>query len=102
MPDIDFLAIEVDGRNQAILIPADIEDDQIVNHVRTGKHLLEIMEAGKVIRLHDPKPCVERRATIRMVLRKGAQCFARDDVHSRPRCHRAKPICLAQHVCGTL
>lgn len=53
MPNIDLLPIEMNRCNQAVLVPANIEDHQIVHHIRTSKDLMEIMKTGKVICLYD-------------------------------------------------
>lgn len=75
MPNIDLLPIEMNGRNQAVFVPTNIEDDQIADHIRAGKHLMEIVKTGKVIGLHDPEPRIERGLAVGMVLREGVQGF---------------------------
>jgi hypothetical protein len=56
VPNIDLLPIEMNRGNQAVLVPANIEDHQIVYHICAAKDLMEIMITGKMIHLHDPKP----------------------------------------------
>lgn len=96
MPNIDLLPIEMNRCNQAILVPTNIEDHQIIHHIRAGKYTMEIMKTGKVIGLHDPKPSIQRGATVGMLLHEGAQRFARDDVHRISGCQRAKQVRMAQ------
>lgn len=70
MPDIYFLPIKVNGGNEAILITANIEHNQIPNFIGAGENLTQGVETLKMIGVEDTKLGVQSGFAIRMPQRK--------------------------------
>ena len=56
MTDIHFAAIEMDGRDQPVFIPTDIEDDAMVKLIGRRKNLSQFGKRVKLGLLHDLEP----------------------------------------------
>ena len=62
MPNVDLAAIEVDGRDQAVPVSADIEDDQAFHPVSARERLPQIVEAREIGPSDDGIPVRHARA----------------------------------------
>src|SRR6185436_6617722 len=50
MPDIDSLAVEVDGRNQPVIVPTYVEDDQAFHPISAWECPSQVIEVLEVLR----------------------------------------------------
>lgn len=81
MAYVYFVTIEVDRGYQAVLIPANIEDDQISYFVNRRKSGAKLPKVGEVGFLHNPEPACKRNLTIRVISPKLAQALPRNNMH---------------------
>ena len=81
MSNINFAAIKVDRDNQAIFIPADVENDPVLYFVRGGKNGSQLSKTVKIGLFHNFEPSCKACLTVRMFLPELNQGFARDDMH---------------------
>ena len=80
--DVYLAAVKVNGRDQAVLVAADIEYDKITDFVGRRKRTAQ---GGKVVKFglpHNLKPARQRLLAGGMLLPEQAQGFARDHMHS--------------------
>jgi hypothetical protein len=79
------LRVEMDGCDQTVLVPTDVEYMELAafnwNHVRAGERSLQLGESAKTPAPQQLEPRTERRRCIRMLLREFPQRFPRDYVH---------------------
>jgi hypothetical protein len=82
VPNVDFLPIEMNSRNEPILIPADIKNYEPVHIIGAGEMLFQVTKRVIVGLLDNTIPSFKRRATIRILGDKIFDPFMGDDVHT--------------------
>lgn len=79
--NIDLFPVEMNGRNQAILVTANIEDDKTIHIICTREMLFQLAKSV-VIRLADNViPVFQRRLAIGILRNKLSDSLMCDDVH---------------------
>lgn len=66
MADVDLAPIEMDGSEQPVFVPPNVEHDQISDFIRCGKGSPQGFKTRKVMPLHDFKPSEKGTFTVRM------------------------------------
>src|SRR6202044_304432 len=79
--NVNPISIVMNRGNQAVFIPANIENGLVPNLVRAWKNLSQFDESGKAPVLDESIPVLERVRGIWMLLRKLIQPPACDDMH---------------------
>jgi len=59
MSDVDFRTVEVHGRDQAILVTAYVEDDEVSDIVGTWKRGSQVVERCEIGSLYNLEPSYE-------------------------------------------
>ena len=81
LPNKDFPAIEMDCSNQAILVSADVERNQITHSVRASEFCAQFRKIVEAILVHDSGPPPEWGFTVGVQFPKFTQRFLADNVH---------------------
>ena len=71
----------MDRRDQARLIPNDVEYRQIAYPICIWEYLAQVIKRSKFPVLHQPLPVFQSFSTIWMLAGEVIQAFTRDDVH---------------------
>jgi hypothetical protein len=82
VPNVDFLPVVMDGRDQPELIAPDVKDGEPAYLIGSGERHLQIGEGGIVGFPNDGEPGVQRGPCVRMYPRKLHQPLSRNDVHT--------------------
>jgi hypothetical protein len=56
MADIDLTPIEMDGGDEPIFVPANVEHNEVSDFVRRGEGGTQGLKARKIMPLHDLEP----------------------------------------------
>ena len=80
MPDIDLFPVVVNGNNQAIFVPSDIEHGKYFHLVCRGERDPQFRERGVISSPDYGIPLVQRNAGIGMLPSKLNQPFSRNDM----------------------
>jgi hypothetical protein len=81
VPDQHNLILEEDLENQAILIPADIDDGEMADQIGTGEIPPQCGEVAPFRPLGDAQPPLQRFLRVGMLLPEFAQRLPRDDMY---------------------
>ena len=81
MTNIYFAAIEMNGNDQSVLVPANIENDPMIYFVYRRKYIYQFGKAMKLCFLNDLKPACEDSSAIGVFFPKLDKRFTGDDVH---------------------
>jgi len=81
MADIHFATVKVNRRDQTVLVSADIEDNQIVDHIGGRKCFAQFDKAAEFGRRHEFVPTAKRLLAVGMKLPECTQQFAGNDMH---------------------
>jgi hypothetical protein len=81
MTDIHFATIEMNGRDQAILVSADVENGKVIDHICGRKCFSQICEGVEIRGAHDRVPTSQWLFTIWMMFPECSQRFAGNNVH---------------------
>jgi len=68
--DVDLAPVEMDGSDESVFVPPNIEDDEVADFVRRGKGNPQGFKTRNVVPLHDFKPSEQGAFTVRMPLPK--------------------------------
>ena len=82
MPDVYFLPIVMDGRDQSKLIAPDVEDGEPIHLIGGRERHPQIGEGGIVGLPNDGEPGVQRGTCVRMYPRKFHQPLSSNYVHT--------------------
>jgi len=83
MAHVDPAAVEVDGRDQPVLVSADVEHNPITDLVRAGKCCTQLVEAMEVCLFHRLEPAHPCSLAVRVTYPELTQRFTGDDVHEK-------------------
>lgn len=72
-PDQDDLILEEDLDDESILVPADIDHDQMTDPIGTRARSLELGEVGPIRLVGDLEPSPQRGLRVRMFLEEFTQ-----------------------------
>jgi hypothetical protein len=56
MADIDLAPVEMDGGDEPVFVPANVEDNEISDFIRRGEGGTQGLKAREVVPLHDFEP----------------------------------------------
>lgn len=56
MADIDLVPVEMDGGDQPIFVPANVEHDEVTDFVRRGERGSQSLKGHEVMPLHNFEP----------------------------------------------
>ncbi len=82
MPYIDSAAIKVNGCNQAIFIPADIENNPVLDFISRRKNGPQFREIVEISFLHNFEPARKVCLAIRIFFPELDESLARDNMHN--------------------
>ena len=82
VPDVHLLSIVMNGNNQTVFIPSDVEDRELPHLVRGGKCDPQVGEGGIIGFPDNGKPVKQRGPRSRMFVREFDQPPSGDDMHS--------------------
>ena len=68
--DVDLASVEMDGGDESVFVPANVEHDQVSDFVRRGKGYAQGLKARKVVLLHDFEPSGKGTFTVRVLFPK--------------------------------
>jgi hypothetical protein len=51
--DINLVAVEMDGGDESVFVPANVEHDEVADFVRRGERGSQGLKTRKVVSLHD-------------------------------------------------
>ena len=54
--NVDLAPVEMDGSDESVFVPANVEHDEVSDFVRRGKGSTQGLKARKVVPLHDFEP----------------------------------------------
>ena len=54
--DVDLAPVEMDGSDESVFVPANVEHGEVSDFVRRGKSRTQGLKARKVVLLHDFEP----------------------------------------------
>jgi len=54
--DVNLAPVEMDGGDESVFVPANVEHDKVSDFVRRGKGSTQGFQARKVVLLHDFEP----------------------------------------------
>jgi len=79
--DVNLLSVVMNGNNQTVFIPSDVEDRELPDLVRGGKCDLQVGEGGIIGLPDNGKPVKQRGPRSRMFVREFDQPPSGDDMH---------------------
>lgn len=82
VPDVHFLPVVMDGRDQPEFIAFDVKDGEPAHLICGGERHPQIDEGGIIGLPNDGKPGVQWAPCVRMYPRKLHQPLSRNDVHA--------------------
>jgi hypothetical protein len=68
--DVDLATVEMDGGDQPVFVPADVEHNEVSDFVRRGEGSPQGFKARKVVPLHDFEPSEKGTFTVRVLFPK--------------------------------
>jgi hypothetical protein len=54
--DVDFAPVEMDGSDESIFVPTNVEHNEVANFIRCGEGGTQGLKAHEVVPLHDLEP----------------------------------------------
>ena len=81
MTNVDFATIEMNGRNQPVIVPANFENDPIIYPIGGRERLTQFGEIFEFGALRDLEPTQKGCLAFGIFLPKLRKRFTRDDVH---------------------
>ncbi len=81
MPNIDFLPIVMNRRNQSVFIPPDVENGKAVHLIGGGKSGFQVSERNIIGFADDGMPMIQRGKCIGIFSGELDQPLSRDDMH---------------------
>src|SRR4051812_41717865 len=82
LPDEYDLVLEIDLDDQAVLVPADVDNDESADSIGTGPNSLQFGKVGPSCLLGDPEPSPEWVLGIAVHFEEFTQPPKRDDMHA--------------------
>lgn len=82
MPNINLASVEVNGYDQPIFVPADVENDKVLYFVCRRESFSQFSKTLKFGRFHNLKPSYKCCFAIRMFFPELDQHLAGDDMHA--------------------
>ena len=83
MSNVNFASVEVNGCDQPILVPADVENDPILYFVCGWENLSQLGKTLQLGRFHNFEPSGKRCFTVGVFFPELDQCLAGDDMHGK-------------------
>ena len=65
--DVNLAPVEMDGGNESVFVPANVEHDKVSDFVRRGESSPQGFKACKVVLLHDFEPSDKGTFTVRVL-----------------------------------
>jgi hypothetical protein len=65
--DVDLAPVEMDGGDQPVFVPANVEYDEVSDFVRRGEGRSQGFKARKIVPLHDFEPSDQGTFTVRVL-----------------------------------
>jgi len=65
--DIDFAPVEMDGGDESVFVPANVEHHEISDFIRCGEGGTQGLKARKVMSLHDFEPSGKGTFAVRVL-----------------------------------
>lgn len=81
MLNVNLASVEVNGCDQPILIPADVENNPVLHFICGWEHISQFGETMKLRRFDDFEPSSKCSFAVGMFFPELDQCLAGDDMH---------------------